>query len=220
MGVRRGTPKSDGTELVVIPSGFLTNGAHYGLTKEAAAALPFLPARGNADVGRDVDELATSLRAKGVEATLASHAATFACALRAMAHAQDRGDDPTSTAAVLSTRDSDLDGGPSSAPLRAAGCFDDLINSMFLIQGSEVSTNPAKPSKQPLSERMVEFERRAAVDCALAAGWACIATLASTEPARWRTTCYALADVFGLKMRDLDRITLQSVHRARGVVGA
>ena len=214
MGVRRATPKSAGTELVVIPSGFLANGAHYGLSAEAAAALPFLPTR--ADKG-DVDELATSLRAKDVEVSLAGYAAEFGCSLLATAHAHDRGDDLTSTAAVL-FGDSDLDGG--WPPLRPTGCFDDIINSMFPIPGCEASTKAAKPFKPPLAERMVGFERRAAVDCALAVGWACIATLASTEPARWRTTCYALADVFGLKMRDLDRITVQSIHRARHVVGA
>jgi hypothetical protein len=38
--------------------------------------------------------------------------------------------------------------------------------------------------------------RRATVDCALSAGWVCIATLATVDPVRWRTICYALSDTF------------------------
>lgn len=55
----------------------------------------------------------------------------------------------------------------------------------------------------PLLMPLAEARRRArpgqsvAVDCMLSAGWACIATLASVDPVRWRTTCLVLADAFG-----------------------
>jgi hypothetical protein len=75
----------------------------------------------------------------------------------------------------------------------------------------------AKPS---LAERMPAYVRRATVDCALSAGWVCIATLATVDPVRWRAICYALSDTFALKLNTLDAMTLQSLHRARSSVGA
>jgi len=74
--------------------------------------------------------------------------------------------------------------------------------------------------KLSLAERMQAYVRRATVDCALSAGWVCIATLATVDPVRWRTICYALSDTFDLKLKTLEAMTLQSVHRARSSVGA
>jgi len=68
--------------------------------------------------------------------------------------------------------------------------------------------------------QVVAYARRATVDCALSAGWVCIATLATVDPVRWRTICYALSDTFALKLKTLEAMTLQSLHRARSSVGA
>ena len=77
------------------------------------------------------------------------------------------------------------------------------------------------PTHKPsLAERMPAYARRATVDCALSAGWVCIATLATVDPVRWRTICYALSDTFALKLKTLEAMTLQSLHRARNSVGA
>jgi hypothetical protein len=51
---------------------------------------------------------------------------------------------------------------------------------------------PGAERKPSLAERMPAYVRRATVDCALSAGWVCIATLATVDPVRWRTICYAL----------------------------
>jgi len=67
---------------------------------------------------------------------------------------------------------------------------------------------------------MPAYIRHATVDCALSAGWACIATPATVNPVRWRTICFVLCDVFGLKLETLEAMTLQSLHRACSSVGA
>jgi hypothetical protein len=90
---------------------------------------------------------------------------------------------------------------------RERGSFENTFDRMFV-------------SKAPLAERMPDYVRRAAVDCMLSAGWACIATLASVDPVRWRTVCLVLVDAFGLKLSVLEKTTLQSLRRARGSVGA
>ena len=92
--------------------------------------------------------------------------------------------------------------------------FDHIFNSMF---GAGMPGGERKPS---ISERMPAYVRLATVDCALSAGWACIATLATVDPVRWRTICYVLSDTFALKLRTLEAMTLQSLHRARSSVGA
>jgi len=51
---------------------------------------------------------------------------------------------------------------------------------------------PGAERKQSLAEWMPAYVRRATVDCTLSAGWVCIATLATVDPVRWRTICYAL----------------------------
>ena len=79
---------------------------------------------------------------------------------------------------------------------------------------------PGVERKSWLAERMPAYVRRATVDCALSAGWVCIATLATVDPVRWRTICYALSDTFALKLTTLEAMTLQSLHRARSSVGA
>ena len=79
---------------------------------------------------------------------------------------------------------------------------------------------PGAERKPSLAERMPAYVRRATVDCALSAGWVCIATLATVDPVRWRTICYALSDTFALKLKTLEAMTLQSLHRARSSVGA
>jgi hypothetical protein len=53
---------------------------------------------------------------------------------------------------------------------------------------------PGVERKPSLAERMPAYVRRATVDCALSAGWVCIATLATVDPVRWRTICYPLSD--------------------------
>jgi hypothetical protein len=35
------------------------------------------------------------------------------------------------------------------------------------------------------------------------------------DPVRWRTICYVLSDTFDLKLKTLEAMTLQSLHRAR-----
>jgi hypothetical protein len=79
---------------------------------------------------------------------------------------------------------------------------------------------PGVERKPSLAERMPAYVRRATVDCALSAGWVCIATLATVDPVRWRAICYALSDTFALKLKTLEAMTLQSLHRARSSVGA
>ena len=78
---------------------------------------------------------------------------------------------------------------------------------------------PGGRSKPSLAQRMPAYVRRATVDCALSAGWVCIATLATVDPVRWRAICYALSDAFALKLTTLEAMTLQSLHRARTSVG-
>ena len=51
---------------------------------------------------------------------------------------------------------------------------------------------------------MPAYVRRATVECALSAGWVCIATLATVDPVRWRAICYALSDTFALKLKTLE----------------
>ena len=178
-------------DLTVIPPGYLANASHYGLTKEAGAAVASLITLA---VPSDVEALARALSAKGVEEALARHTADFACTMLALADAHDRPPEPPTTAK------------PSS--------FEDHFDSMF---GAAMPGVEAKPS---LTARMPAYVRRATVDCMLSAGWACIATLASVDPVRWRTICLVLADAFGLKLKTLEAMTLQSLHRARGSVGA
>ena len=79
---------------------------------------------------------------------------------------------------------------------------------------------PGAERKPSLAERMPAYVRRATVDCALSAGWVCIATLATVDPVRWRAICYALSDTFALKLKTLEAMTLQSLRRARSSVGA
>jgi hypothetical protein len=176
--------------MTPVPSGYLVNASHYGLTREAATALLDMPVRA---VASDVEALAKALKARGVEEALARHAADFACTMLALADAHERPPEPPT-----STK-------PSS--------FEDHFDSMF---GAAVPGVERKPS---LAERMPAYVRRAAVDCALSAGWACIATLASVDPVRWRTICLVLADAFGFKLKTLEAMTLQSLHRARSSVG-
>jgi hypothetical protein len=178
-------------DLTVIPPGYLANASHYGLTKEAGAAVASLTTLA---VAIDVEALAKALKAKGVEEALARHTADFACTLLALADAHERPPDPPRPP------------NPSS--------FEDHFDSMF---GAAMRGVERKPS---LAVRMPAYVRRATVDCALSAGWACIATLASVDPVRWRTICFVLADTFALKLKTLEAMTLQSLHRARGSVGA
>ena len=178
-------------DMTPVPSGYLVNASHYGLTREAATALLDLPVRA---VASEADALARALKAKGVEEALACHTADFACALLALADAHERPPDPP-------------------RPPRPSS-FEDHFDSMF---GAAMPRVERKPS---LAERMPAYIRRATVDCALSAGWACIATLASVDPVRWRTICLVLADAFRLKLNVLEKTTLQSLHRARISVGA
>jgi len=175
-------------DMTPVPSGYLVNASHYGLTREAATALLDLPVRA---VASEADALARALKAKGVEEALARHAAEFACSLLALADAHERPPEPPK---------------PSS--------FEDHYDSMF---GAAM---PGVEHKPPLAERMPAYVRRATIDCALSSGWACIATLATVDPIRWRTICFVLADTFALKLKTLEAMTLQSLHRARAVVGA
>lgn len=169
--------------LGAIPPGYLLNASHYGLTKEAGAALASFTT--SAAVS-DVHVLAETLKAKGVEEALARHAAHFACTMLALADAHERPSEP-----------------PKSS-------FEDNFVSLFASERRQRS----------LGERMPDYVRRATVDCMLSVGWACIATLVSVDPVRWRTICLVLADTFGLKLSILEKTTLQSLHRARGSVGA
>ena len=183
------------SDLTHVPSGYLTNASHYGLTREAAAAVAGLASVVMTD---DVGALAGALKAKGVEATLARHTAEFACSLLAMAKAHERGPDPDSAA------------GMPGIERRSW-----LSERMLIGAGM-----PGAERKPLLAERMPAYVRRATVDCALSAGWVCIATLATVDPVRWRTICYALSDTFALKLKTLEAMTLQSLHRARSSVGA
>jgi hypothetical protein len=142
-------------------------------------------------VASDVNALAEALKVKGVEEALARHTAAFACTMLALAEVHERPPRP-----------------PKPAP------FEDRFDSMF---GAAMPGLERKPS---LTERMPAYVRRATVDWALSAGWACIATLATVDPVRWRTICYVLADTFALKLKTLEAMTLQSLHRARSSVGA
>jgi hypothetical protein len=99
---------------------------------------------------------------------------------------------------------------PPEPPKSAS--FEDQFDSMFGDAGAA--------RKRSLDERMPAYVRRAIVDCALSAGWACIATLATVDPVRWRAICYVLSDTFDLKLKALEAMTLQSLHRARSSVGA
>jgi len=47
----------------------------------------------------------------------------------------------------------------------------------------------------------------------LSAGWVCIATLATVDPVRWRTICYALSDTFALMIKTLEAMTLSYGRR-------
>ena len=189
---------STSKELVVIPSGYLMNASHHGLTLEAAAAVAGLTTLA---VTSDVATLAEVLKAKGVDESLATYTAEFACALLMMADAHECPPEPPE---------------PSN--------FEEVFDSMFGSRRHGARRGRTRPAptepKVPLDERMPSYVRRATVDCALSAGWACIATLATVQPVRWRVICFALADAFGLKMNELDRMTLQSLHQARGCVGA
>jgi hypothetical protein len=178
-------------EMTPVPSGYLANASHYGLTKDAGAAVASLTTRADAS---EVDALARALKAKGVEEALARHAADFACTLLALADAHGSPPEPPRPPK------------PSS--------FEDNFESMF---GAATRGVERKPS---LTERMPAYVRRATVDCMLSAGWACIATLATVDPVRWRTICFVLADTFALKLKTLEAMTLQSLHRARSSVGA
>jgi hypothetical protein len=178
---------STSKDLAVVPSGYLTNASHHGLTREAAAAVTGLATLA---LATDVTTLAGTLKARGVEEALASYTAEFACALLTMADAHERPPQPPK-------------------PPKSSG-FDDLFDSMF----------PGEPRKATLAERMPAYVRRATVDCALSAGWACIATLATVDPVRWRATCLVLSDAFGIKLGALEAMTLQSLQRARSSVGA
>jgi hypothetical protein len=82
------------------------------------------------------------------------------------------------------------------------------------------AATPGVEREPSLAERMPADVRRAIVDCALSSGWACIATLATVDPVRWRTICFVLSDTFALKLKTLEAMTLQSLHRARSSVGA
>lgn len=179
------------SDLTVIPSGYLANASHHGLSREAGAAVAFLAPLACAS---DVEALAEAFKAKGVEEALAHHAADFACTMLALAAAHERPPEP-------------------SRPPKPSS-FEDLFGSMF---GAAMPGVERKPS---LAERMPAYVRRATVDCALTSGWACIATLATVDPVRWRIVCLVLADAFGLKLSVLEKTTLQSLHRARGSVGA
>jgi hypothetical protein len=179
------------SELTVIPSGYLANASHHGLTREAGAAVAFLAPLACAS---DVEALAETLKAKGVEEALAHHTADFACTMLVLAAAHEHPPEP-------------------SRPPKPCG-FEDLFDSMFGAATPGVEPEPS------LAERMPAYIRRATADCALSSGWACIATLASVDPVRWRTICFVLADTFGLKLRTLEAMTLQSLHRARSSVGA
>jgi hypothetical protein len=145
----------------------------------------------NLGVASEVDALAEALKSKGVEEALARHTADFACTMLALADAHER--PPRPSKPVL---------------------FEDQFHSMFR------DAIPGTARKRSLDERMPAYVRRATVDCALSSGWACIATLATADPVRWRTICFVLADTFGLKLKTLDAMTLQSLHRARSSVGA
>jgi hypothetical protein len=179
------------SDLTHVPSGYLTNASHYGLTREAAAAVAGLASVAMTD---DVDALAEALKAKSVEGTLARHTAEFACSLLAMAKAHERGPER-----------------PDPGVERKSW----LSERMLIGAGM-----PGVERKPSLAERMPAYVRRATVDCALSAGWVCIATLATVDPVRWRTICYALSDTFALKLKTLEAMTLQSLHRARSSVGA
>jgi hypothetical protein len=174
------------SDLTHVPSGYLINASHYGLTREAAAAVAGLASVAMTD---DVDALAEALKARSVEGTLARHTAEFACSLLALAKAHERGDA------------ADMPGVERKSWLAERMLFD--------------------PKRKPsLAEQMPAYVRRATVDCALSAGWVCIATLATVDPVRWRAICYALSDTFDLKLKTLEAMTLQSLHRARSSVGA
>jgi hypothetical protein len=175
------------SDLTHVPSGYLINASHYGLTREAAAAVAGLASVAMTD---DVDALAEAMKAKGVEGTLARHTAEFACSLLAMAKAHER---PEPDVTFNAERKS-------------------WLSERMLLPGAE-----RKPS---LADRMPAYVRRATVDYALSAGWVCIATLATVDPVRWRTICYALSDTFALKLKTLEAMTLQSLQRARSSVGA
>lgn len=177
-------------DLTVIPPGYLANASHYGLTREAGAAVASLTTLA---VANDVDALAEALKAKGVEEALAHHTADFVCTMLALADAHERPREP-------------------SRPPKPSS-FEDLFDCMF---GAAM---PGAERKPPLAERMPAYVRRATVDCALSSGWACVATLATVDPVRWRTICFVLSDAFGLKIKTLEAMTLQSLHRARSSVG-
>ena len=151
-----------------VPSGYLTNASHYGLTREAAAAVAGLASVAMTD---DVDALAEALKAKSVEGTLARHTAEFACSLLAMAKAHERPDpDGTFNAGPGVERKSWL----SERMLFDAG-------------------RPGAERKPSLAERMPAYVRRATVDCALSAGWVCIATLATVDPGAPQSVKVAVA---------------------------
>ena len=129
------------SDLTHVPSGYLTNASHYGLTREAAAAVAGLASVAMTD---DVDALAEALKAKSVEGTLARHTAEFACSLLAMAKAHERPD-----------------------PDGAAG-MPGIERKSWLSERMLFDAGRSGAERKPLlAERMPAYVRRATVDCSL-----------------------------------------------------
>jgi hypothetical protein len=87
-------------DLTPVPNGYLANAVHYGLTREATAAvagmLTFAPAE-------DVAAAAKALNARGVEPALAKASGEFACALLMLAEMHENNDDPTGRGTASTT---------------------------------------------------------------------------------------------------------------------